>query len=202
MGDKPAPAGAAFAILPGTASGLSPFAIALVSSNRSTGKACARKTSSAAMKRAPDDALDLLEAIVRSDQMVLSARMTAAATLAPYRHAKAGRFVERPLGIPESTCVADRKRAIAKLAAMARAKEISLDAANDLIAQESKFLEAEVGGDLEAQMAELKDTVARLAASNAASPNLVMVGGLPPLPGARVDLPVLAKPPDPADDSS
>jgi hypothetical protein len=147
-----------------------------------------------------NDALDLLEAVVRSDQMVLSARMTAASMVLPYRHGKAGRFVERPLDIPESTCVADSKRAIAKLAAMARNKEISLDAANDLIAQESKFLEAEIGGNLEADMEELKATVQRLEASNAAAPAMVVVGGLPPLNGTSIDMPQLRSPdPGPAD---
>jgi hypothetical protein len=146
------------------------------------------------------DELEMLEAVIANGEVPLSTRMTAAAMILPFKRAKAGRFVERPLGIPESTCVADSKRAIAKLAAMARNKEISLDAANDLIAQESKFLEAEVGGDLEAQMAELKDTVAQLAATNAAAPNMVVIGSMPPLPGAAIDMPQLASPPDPADD--
>jgi hypothetical protein len=147
------------------------------------------------------DELEMLSAVVANGDVPLSTRIGAAVALAPYRHAKAGRFVERPLGIPESTCVADSKRAIAKLAAMARAKEISLDAANDLIAQESKFLEAEIGGDLEAQMAELKTTVARLEAANATAPNMVVIGGMPSLPGTNVSLPVLASP-GPEDDSS
>jgi hypothetical protein len=150
------------------------------------------------------EALTLLDAIIANGDVPLSVRMTAACAILPYRHAKAGRFVERPLGIPESTCVADSKRAIAKLAAMARNKEISLDAANDLIAQESKFLEAEVGGDLEAQMVELKDTVAKLAAANAAAPNLVVVGGMPsPLPGCDILMPKLGSPePAPEDGGS
>jgi hypothetical protein len=150
------------------------------------------------------DALDLIASVAACTRFAVSSRLRAAINLAIYQHAKTSRFVERPLDIPESTCVADSKRAIAKLAAMARAKEISLDAANDLIAQESKFLEAEIGGDLEAQMAELKTTVARLEAANATAPNMVVIGGLPsPLPGCNIDMPKLGPPePDPGDSSS
>jgi hypothetical protein len=145
------------------------------------------------------DELEMLSAVVANGDVPLSTRIGAAVALAPYRHAKAGRFVERPLDIPESTCVADSRRAIAKLAAMARNKEISLDAANDLLAQESKFLEAEVGGDLEAQMEDLKATVARLEAANANAVGVTVIGGLGPLPGCSIDMPVL-KPPDPPKD--
>jgi hypothetical protein len=141
------------------------------------------------------EALTLLDAIIANGDVPLSVRMTAACAVLPYRRAKAGRFVERPLGIPASTCVADSKAAIAKLAAMARNKEISLDAANDLIAQESKFLEAEVGGDLEAQLEELKATVHQLAAANAAAPNTIVIGGMPALPGCDLDMPALANGP-------
>jgi hypothetical protein len=66
------------------------------------------------------DELEMLEAVISNGEAPLSTRMTAAAMILPYKRAKAGRFVERPLDIPESTCVADSKRAIAKLAAMAR----------------------------------------------------------------------------------
>jgi hypothetical protein len=72
----------------------------------------------------------------------------------------------RPVALSSARSASPNRPAspiLARIAAMARNKEISLDAANDLIAQESRFLEAESGGDLEAQVTELKDTVARLA---------------------------------------
>jgi hypothetical protein len=77
------------------------------------------------------DALDLIASVAACTRFAVSSRLQAAINLAVYQHAKAGRFVERPLGIPQSTCVADSKAAIAKIAAMARNKEISLDAAKD-----------------------------------------------------------------------
>ena len=141
----------------------------------------------------PVDELDLLSAIVSHPEIDPHTRMQAAGLLAPYRHGKMTRFVEEPVDVPVSATVEEATAAIAQISALARAKRISLETANDLISQEKSFIEAKVGLDIEGQMLELRQIVEKLSAS-ARPVDAVVIGGLPRLPGTAIDMPALNRP--------
>jgi hypothetical protein len=131
------------------------------------------------------DELDLLAAIVSHPDLDVRTRMGAAVGLARYRKPPAQRWVGKPLDLPPSETVGQATETIAKLAALSRANEISLEMANDLISQEQAFIEARTGTDIEAQMAELRETMHKLTAASRTL-DVTVIGGLPDLPGTDI----------------
>jgi hypothetical protein len=139
----------------------------------------------------PIDELDLLSAIVNSDADIRT-RMGAAVGLARYRKPPAQRWVGKPLDLPPSTSVEQATATIAVLASLSRSNVISLEMANDLIAQEKAFIEAKTETEIETRLKALEE---HLELHPPPPPEIEVIGGLPPLardpndPWPGVDMP-------------
>jgi hypothetical protein len=139
------------------------------------------------------DSLELLSQIVARTEVNLALRISAASALAPYQHVrKSTRYIDRVLDLPCPTSVEEATANIARLGTLAAAKTIALDEMNDLIGAQKAFIEAKIGSNVEAQMAELRQMIERLQGSAARTIDATVVGGLGPLPGTNITMPILA----------
>ena len=141
------------------------------------------------------DTIDFLSAVVSGEKFGMPLRLQAAGLLAPYQHSRnTTRTIREPLDLPIATSAELATENIAKISALAAAGKIGLDEANDLVAHQRAFIESRVSMDVEAQMVELRELVARTAASHAAI-DVTVSGGLPVPPGFEgVKMPVLGSP--------
>jgi hypothetical protein len=145
-------------------------------------------------ERGDVDALDFLSAIVSDDKAGTPFRIQCAGLLLPFQHARVtARFIREEIDLPVSTTVEQATEAIARIGSLAAAGKIGLDEANDLVAFQKAFIDGRVGTDLEAQIAELRETVQKLSASSRAL-DVTVLGGLPSIPGTRIEMPVLRGP--------
>jgi hypothetical protein len=137
------------------------------------------------------NALALLSSIALRSEVNLALRISAATALAPYQNArKAHRYIDRGFDLPAPATVEEATQNIAQLGTLAAAGKIGLDEANDLIGYQRAYIEARVGLDIEGQMLELRQIVEKLS-SSARPVDAVVIGGLGPLPGTRIEMPVL-----------
>jgi hypothetical protein len=144
--------------------------------------------------RGDADALAFLSAVLADDRAGTPFRIQAAGLLLPYQRARVtARFIREEIDLPVSTTVEQATETIAKIGSLAAAGKLGLDEANDLVGHQKAYIEAAVGTDLEAQIAELRETVQKLSASSRAL-DVTVLGGLPNLPGSRVEMPTLRGP--------
>jgi hypothetical protein len=134
------------------------------------------------LKKGGIDTLVFLAGLVAADELPATLRMQAAGLILPYQHARAARFIGKPVELPVVTNAAEATAAIAQISTLAAAGTIGLDEANDLVAHQKAFIEARVALDTEQQLAELKQLVERLSSINAAAIGVTVTGGLPDLP--------------------
>jgi hypothetical protein len=138
------------------------------------------------------DPYDLLQSIVSSAETNAALRITAATALLPYLYLrKTARYIDRAFDLPLPGSVEDAARNIGELTSRAARGEIGLDECEMLVSASKSYIEARVGLEIEGQMLELRQVVERLQAS-ARPIDAVVVGGLGPLPGTRIEMPALA----------
>jgi hypothetical protein len=136
--------------------------------------------------KCPDDVdgLAVVATIASHAEIPLPMRLQAAIILVQYQRPKPTRKISKALELPVSeTCEQ------ATAAHLLLVVKIGLDEANDLIGFEKAFIEARTGTDVEVQLAELREVVAKLSASDSAV-DITVSGGLPTLPGAQVKPPL------------
>ncbi len=115
------------------------------------------------------DPLELLASIVAGEGTPspdLGLRAQAATALAPYLHPKLSPrpvplYVETPLGLAPPTTAAEAAQQIAIIATKAANGELDLDQSKTLIANLQAFTTAIASGELEDEVAALRDEIAR-----------------------------------------
>src|SRR5215468_8415541 len=133
------------------------------------------------------DPADLLSSIVTNPQEQQELRIQAAGLLMPYKYGKHGsipplRYIDEPVQLPEPVTIEQANKNIAYISNLKAQGLIDLDFANSLIADNTTIannLIAEEELKFKLYPPEQRDTTIQI------------TGGLPALPGTRIDMPVL-----------
>jgi hypothetical protein len=133
------------------------------------------------------DSLELLSVVVASTEAPLPSRIAAAAALARYQHPPAPRYLKHKIDLPVATTVAQAMANIAILSSLAAQRRIGLDEMGDLIAAQRTYIEMQTNIDLVERVTILEQRWER----DPIVPPTTIVGGLPPLPLAESDGPVI-----------
>jgi hypothetical protein len=139
--------------------------------------------------RGDKDPADVLSAIASSENETKELRVQAANCLLPYKYGKHGsiiapRYIEEPVDLPRPTTVAQANSNIALISEMKAQGRIDLDFANSLIADNRVIADNIIAEE------ELKLKLANNRAF-ADDTTIHITGGLPPLPGCDVIMPVI-----------
>src|SRR5215471_10791490 len=132
------------------------------------------------------DPADLLSSIVTNNQEPNELRIQAAGLLMPYKYGKHGsipppRYIDEPVQLPEPTTIEQANKNIAYISNLKAQGLIDLDFANSLIADNTTIannLIAEEELRYKISPPDQRDTTIRVE------------GGLPALPGTRIDMPL------------
>ena len=133
------------------------------------------------------DPADLLSSIVTNNEEPKELRIQAAGLLMPYKYGKHGsipplRYIDEPVQLPEPQTIEQANKNIAYISNLKAQRLIDLDFANSLIADNTTIannLIAEEELKFKISPPETRDTT------------ITITGGLPPLPGTRIDMPML-----------
>src|SRR6516162_2075623 len=133
------------------------------------------------------DSLETLSYHQHNEQIDPGLRIAAAAALAPYCHPKmqatpTPRFIDLQLDIPEFSHVSDAENFLAKIALLTAKGHLDIQSAQELSGLvktwiDSQYLREELNYKISPP--ETRDTT------------ITITGGLPALPGTRIDMPVL-----------
>jgi hypothetical protein len=134
------------------------------------------------------DALKFLCRVVRSSKFGIPARIQAAGLILPYQHPRVtARFIREKIELPAPKSVGEAMQNIALLGELGAAGKIGLDEMADLTACQRSYVEAKTALDTEERLLALERALERLTPAV----DVIISGGLPPLPGADVILPQL-----------
>jgi hypothetical protein len=133
------------------------------------------------------DALETLSYLQHNEQIEPGLRIAAAAALAPYCHPKmqatpTPRFIDLQLDVPEFTHVSDAENFLAKIALLVARGSLDIQSGQELSGLVKAWIDTQYAKDelqFKINPPETRDTTIRIE------------GGLPPLPGCNVTMPVL-----------
>jgi hypothetical protein len=133
------------------------------------------------------DPAELLSSIVTNNQEPQELRIQAAGLLMPYKYSKCGTapvqvYIDVPLDTPEFTHLSDAEQFLAKVAALVAHGQLDFQAGQNLSALAKNWIDAQYARDelqFKINPPETRDQTIRIE------------GGLPPLPGTNVTMPVL-----------
>jgi hypothetical protein len=133
------------------------------------------------------DALETLSYLQHNEQIEPGLRIAAAAALAPYCHPKmqatpTPRYIDVQLDVPEFSHVSDAENFLAKIALLVARGHLDIQQGQELAGLVKLWIDSQYAKDeLQYKISppETRDTTIRVE------------GGLPQLPGTRIDMPVL-----------
>jgi hypothetical protein len=133
------------------------------------------------------DALVTLSTLAHESQDQ-GTKMAAAAALAPYCHPKlqatpTPRFVENPIEVPEFTHLSDAESFLAKVAVLVARGELDFQSALELSTLVKNWIDS--------QYARQELDIKLVAQGGPTEQTIHITGGLPPLPGCNVTMPLL-----------
>jgi len=135
------------------------------------------------------DPADLLSSIVTNNEEPKELRIQAAGLLMPYKYSKCGTapvqvYIDVPLDTPEFTHLSDAEQFLAKVAALVAHGQLDFQAGQDLSALAKNWIDA--------QYAREELAIKQYNAGSTEHEQTIRIeGGLPPLPGCNVTMPVL-----------
>jgi len=135
------------------------------------------------------DPADLLSSIVTNNEEPKELRIQAAGLLMPYKYSKCGTapvqvYIDIPLDTPEFTHLSDAEQFLAKVAALVAHGQLDFQAGQDLSALAKNWIDA--------QYAREELAIKQYNAGSTEHEQTIRIeGGLPPLPGCNVTMPVL-----------
>jgi hypothetical protein len=135
------------------------------------------------------DPADLLSSIVTNNEEPKELRIQAAGLLMPYKYSKCGTapvqvYIDAPLDTPEFTHLSDAEQFLAKVAALVAHGQLDFQAGQNLSALAKSWIDA--------QYAREELAIKQINAGSAEHEQTIRIeGGLPPLPGCNVTMPVL-----------
>jgi hypothetical protein len=135
------------------------------------------------------DALETLSYLQHNEQIEPGLRIAAAAALAPFCHPKmqatpTPRYVETPIDVPDFDRIADAECFLAKLPVLVARGQLDFQSAQELCAMTTLWINSQY------QREEL--AIKQINAGTTEHEQVIRVeGGLPPLPGCNVTMPVL-----------
>jgi hypothetical protein len=138
-------------------------------------------------ERGDKDPADLLSAIVSDEKESKELRVQAANFLLPYKYGKCGsipaaRYISEPVNLPKAATIEQANQNIALISDMKAQGQIDLDFADSLIADNRTIANNMIAAE------ELK---LKLQLHHGGDQHILITGGLPPLPGTNVRMPVL-----------
>ena len=133
------------------------------------------------------DPADLLSSIVTNNQEPKELRIQAAGLLMPYKYSKCGTapvqvYIDIPLDTPEFTQLSDAEAFLAKIALLTAKGHLDIQSAQEL----SGLVKAWI--DTQYQKEEL---AYKISPPETRDQTITITGGLPALPGTRIDMPQL-----------
>ena len=135
------------------------------------------------------DPADLLSSIVTNNQEPKELRIQAAGLLMPYKYSKCGtapvpRFIPTPVDIREFSHISDAESCLAKIATFVAAGELDFQSGLEF----SSIVKAWI----DSQYAREELAIKQINAGTTDHEQVIRVtGGLPPLPGTNITMPVL-----------
>jgi hypothetical protein len=141
--------------------------------------------------KTPDDirGLNIVASIAGFAHATLQMRLTAGSILAQYQDLKPSERPIEDLNLPKPTTVEIATENIAAIAHAVTAGKLSPEVAPKVIAPQKDFIDAVVGSSVEQRLAALEQAAER----DPPKVKTIVVGGLPPLPGASVSMPKLGE---------
>ena len=139
--------------------------------------------------RGDKDPADLLSSIVTNNEEPKELRIQAAGLLMPYKYSKCGTapvqvYIDVPLDTPEFTHLSDAEQFLAKVAALVAHGQLDFQAGQNLSALAKNWIDS--------QYAREELAIKQYNAGNTEHEQVIRVeGGLPPLPGTNVTMPLL-----------
>src|SRR5215831_5246432 len=135
------------------------------------------------------DPADLLSSIVTNNQEPKELRIQAAGLLMPYKYSKCGTapvqvYIDVPLDTPEFTHLSDAEQFLAKVAALVAHGQLDFQAGQNLSALAKNWIDS--------QYAREELAIKQYNAGSTEHEQVIRVeGGLPPLPGTNITMPML-----------
>jgi hypothetical protein len=134
-----------------------------------------------------DDALVTLSTLQNDKNADPGLRIAAASALAPYCHPKmqaipTPRYIELQIDVPDFTCVADAETFVARILSLVAKGHLDIQSGQELIGLAKIYIDAQYAKEelqFKINPPDTRDTTIRI------------TGGLPELPGTRIDMPVL-----------
>jgi hypothetical protein len=134
----------------------------------------------------PRDPAEFLTAVMESPAANPALRIHAAAILMPFKYGRVTtRHISKPVEIPAPQSIEQANENIATIGALAAAKYIGLDEANDLIGYQKAYIEARATTDIEERLVAVENALRER------SPivEVKVDSDLPPLPGTQIEMP-------------
>jgi hypothetical protein len=129
------------------------------------------------------DPLEFLTAVMESPAALPQLRIHAAAILMPFKYGRVTtRHISKPVEIPAPQSIEQANENIATIGALAAAKYIGLDEANDLIGYQKAHIEARATTDIEERLVAVENALRE----RAPIVEVKVDSDLPPLPGTDV----------------
>ena len=135
------------------------------------------------------DPADLLSSIVTNNEEPKELRIQAAGLLMPYKYSKCGAapvqvYIDIPLDTPEFTHLSDAEQFLAKVAALVAHGQLDFQAGQNLSALAKNWIDS--------QYAREELSIKQINAGTTEHEQTIRItGGLPPLPGCNVTMPLL-----------
>ena len=135
------------------------------------------------------DPADLLSSIVTNNEEPKELRIQAAGLLMPYKYSKCGTapvqvYIDIPLDTPEFTHLSDVEQFLAKVAVLVAHGQLDFQAGQNLSALAKNWIDA--------QYAREELAIKQINAGTTEHEQTIRIeGGLPPLPGTNVTMPLL-----------
>jgi len=133
------------------------------------------------------DALETLSYLQHNEQIEPGLRIAAASALAPFCHPKmqatpTPRFIDLQIDVPEFTHVSDAENFLAKIALLCARGHLDIQSAQELSGLVKLWIDSQY------QREELNY---KISPPETRDTTVTVVGGLPPLPGTTITMPVL-----------
>src|SRR6516162_9707002 len=132
------------------------------------------------------DPLEFLTAVMESPAALPQLRIHAAAILMPFKYGRVTtRHISKPVEIPAPQSIEQANENIATIGALAAAKYMGLDEANDLIGYQKAYIEARATTDIEERLVAVENALKER------SPivEVKVDSDLPSLPGTQIEMP-------------
>jgi hypothetical protein len=133
-----------------------------------------------------NDPLEFLTAVMTSPAANPTLRVHAAAILMPFKYSRSTvRPISKSVEIPVPTTIEQANENIATIGALAAAKYIGLDEANDLIGYQKAYIEARATTDIEERLVAVENALRE----RAPIVEVTVDSDLPALPGTSIEMP-------------